>query len=83
MPLFCPIDILVMLLNIRDFYPERLKEQLRLLWSFREILRHGTTGEKREKRQVRRMYKATPAGQNALEAAKEKVKELFGELFEE
>jgi hypothetical protein len=29
------------------------------------------------------MYRATPAGRKALEAAKVKVKELFGELFEE
>ncbi len=32
---------------------------------------------------TRRMYRATPAGRKALEAAKEKVRELFGELFEE
>jgi len=38
---------------------------------------------KRDGRQVRRLYKATPAGRKALETAKEKVKELFGELFEE
>jgi PadR family transcriptional regulator PadR len=38
---------------------------------------------KREGRQERRMYRATPAGRKALEAAKVKVKELFGELFEE
>jgi hypothetical protein len=29
------------------------------------------------------MYQATAAGRKALEAAKEKVKELVGELFEE
>lgn len=39
--------------------------------------------EKREGRQVRRLYRATPAGRKALAAAKVKVKELFGELFEE
>lgn len=31
---------------------------------------------------IRRVYHATPAGQRALKAAKEKVRELFGELFE-
>lgn len=30
----------------------------------------------------RRLYKATPAGRNALKAAKQKVRELFGELIE-
>lgn len=32
---------------------------------------------------IRRVYRATPRGRRALEAAKGKVKELFGELFEE
>lgn len=32
---------------------------------------------------VRRMYTATPAGRAALSTAKKRVKELFGELFEE
>jgi DNA-binding PadR family transcriptional regulator len=32
---------------------------------------------------MRRVYRITPAGENALESAKEKVRELFGELFEE
>ncbi len=31
----------------------------------------------------RRVYRATPAGRNALFAAKTKVRELFGELFED
>jgi PadR family transcriptional regulator PadR len=31
---------------------------------------------------IRRVYRATPAGYRALGAAKEKVRELFGELFE-
>ncbi len=31
----------------------------------------------------RRMYRATPAGRKALAAAKAKVRELFGELFED
>jgi DNA-binding PadR family transcriptional regulator len=34
-------------------------------------------------RSVRRFYRATPAGKRALAAAKEKVRELFGELFED
>src|SRR5262245_61362030 len=38
---------------------------------------------KREGRQVRRWYRATRVGRRALEEAKGKVKELFGELFEE
>jgi DNA-binding PadR family transcriptional regulator len=41
------------------------------------------SSEKREGRQVRRLYRVTPAGRRALEAAKVKVRELFGELFEE
>jgi PadR family transcriptional regulator len=32
---------------------------------------------------VRRFYRATPAGRKALKMAKQRVKELFGELFEE
>ncbi len=31
----------------------------------------------------RRLYSATPAGRKALAAAKSKVRELFGELFED
>ena len=31
----------------------------------------------------RRLYRATPAGRAALRTAKERVKELFGELFED
>ncbi len=34
-------------------------------------------------RSSRRLYRATPAGRKALAAAKVKVRELFGELFEE
>lgn len=41
------------------------------------------SSEERNGRSSRRMYQATPAGQKALEEAKEKVCELFGELFEE
>lgn len=32
---------------------------------------------------IRRVYRATQAGQRALKSAKEKVRELFGELFED
>ncbi len=32
---------------------------------------------------IRRVYQATPAGRQALAAARERVRELFGELFEE
>jgi DNA-binding PadR family transcriptional regulator len=31
---------------------------------------------------IRRVYRTTPAGQKVLTAAKEQVRELFGELFE-
>ncbi len=39
--------------------------------------------EKREGRHMRRFYRATPAGRKALERAKERVRELVGEIFEE
>jgi PadR family transcriptional regulator len=32
---------------------------------------------------IRRVYRATTAGQRVLTAAKEKIRELFGELFED
>jgi len=32
---------------------------------------------------IRRIYTATPGGRKALRAARRKVRELFGELFEE
>jgi PadR family transcriptional regulator PadR len=38
---------------------------------------HGLGGK------IRRVYRTTTAGQRALMAAKEKVRELFGELFED
>jgi len=41
------------------------------------------SSEKREGRQLRRLYKATSAGRKALAAAKIKVRELVGELFED
>jgi PadR family transcriptional regulator len=47
-------------------------EKRGLLASARQ--RHGGT--------ERRVYRATPAGKKALTAAKSKVRELFGELFE-
>jgi PadR family transcriptional regulator, regulatory protein PadR len=39
--------------------------------------------EERAGRQIRKFYRATPRGKEALEKAKEKVRELFGELFEQ
>jgi PadR family transcriptional regulator PadR len=32
---------------------------------------------------IRRVYRATPAGRRALAASRAKVRELFGEMFEE
>ena len=37
----------------------------------------------RQGRQGRRLYRATAKGRKALATAKERVRELFGELFEE
>jgi PadR family transcriptional regulator PadR len=34
------------------------------------------------KGRIRRVYSATPSGRKALRGAKQKVRELFGELFE-
>ncbi len=39
--------------------------------------------EERNGKSLRRVYRATAKGRKVLEAAKEKVRELFGELFEE
>ena len=39
--------------------------------------------EERTGRAARRIYRATPTGIRALAAAKLKVRELFGELFED
>lgn len=39
--------------------------------------------EERDGRRRRRVYRATPRGRRVLEATKDKVRELFGELFEE
>ena len=41
------------------------------------------SSERRMGRTARRMYRITPSGRCALGAAKRKVRELFGELFEE
>jgi DNA-binding PadR family transcriptional regulator len=41
------------------------------------------SSEERNGRWARKVYCATPLGRKALEAAKEKVRELFGELFED
>jgi PadR family transcriptional regulator, regulatory protein PadR len=41
------------------------------------------SSEKRLGRTTRRFYRITPRGRRALADAKAKVKELFGELFEE
>ncbi len=38
--------------------------------------------EERDGRRSRRVYRATPAGRKAFKVAKERVRELFGELFE-
>ncbi len=40
------------------------------------------SAKRRNGRTVRRVYRATPAGRRALQSAKVKVIELFGELFE-
>ncbi len=42
-----------------------------------------TSVEERAGSAARRVYRATPAGRKALAAAKLKVRELFGELFED
>jgi|SRR3972149_2541288 len=39
--------------------------------------------EERVGQSARRLYRATPAGKHALARAREKVRELFGELLEE
>ena len=46
--------------------------------------RNGLLRSSEEKRgkTIRRLYRATPAGRRALRTAKQRVKELFGELLE-
>lgn len=39
------------------------------------------SGARLEAGKIRRIYRATPAGRKALRSAKEKVRELFSELF--
>ncbi len=39
--------------------------------------------EQRAGSKVRRVYSATPRGRKALDSAKDRVRELFGELFED
>lgn len=41
------------------------------------------SSEERSGQHTRRVYRATPKGRKALEAAKIKVRELFAEIFEE
>lgn len=41
-----------------------------------------TSREQRSGRSVRRIYRVTPLGREALETAREKVRELFGEVVE-
>lgn len=41
------------------------------------------SAKERVGRTERRVYRATPAGRKALVATKTKVRELFGELFED
>jgi DNA-binding PadR family transcriptional regulator len=47
-----------------------------------EKKRYLRSVERRLGRTARRMYRITPSGRRALNAAKRKVRELFGELFE-
>src|ERR1022692_308174 len=42
---------------------------------------HLRSTERRLGRTARRMYRITPSGRRALEGAKQKVYELFGEMF--
>jgi DNA-binding PadR family transcriptional regulator len=47
-----------------------------------ERRRYLKAKEERVGKRLRRFYRATPEGRRALAAAKGKVRELFGELFE-
>jgi len=51
-----------------------------MTWSVKAIC---TRLRERSGRQTRRLYRATDLGKTMLEDAREKVRELFGELFEE
>jgi len=48
-----------------------------------ETMGYVRSTENRLGRTARRVYRITPRGRKALDAAKEKVRELFGELFED
>jgi PadR family transcriptional regulator PadR len=39
--------------------------------------------EERDGKQVRRLYSITPSGKRALDEGRKKVRELYGELFED
>ncbi|MGB9105539.1 MAG: helix-turn-helix transcriptional regulator, partial [Terriglobales bacterium] len=39
--------------------------------------------EQRVRGKIRRVYSATPSGRKALDSAKQRFRELFGELFED
>ena len=41
------------------------------------------SSQEREQGRLRRVYRATPLGRNALKVGKRRVQELFGELFED
>ena len=41
------------------------------------------SSQQREGKQMRRLYRTTARGRKALKAAREKVRELFGELLED
>jgi DNA-binding PadR family transcriptional regulator len=41
------------------------------------------SAQRLEEGRIRRVYRATPEGRRALQVGKQRVKELFGELFED
>jgi hypothetical protein len=41
------------------------------------------SAQQQEEGRIRRVYRATPHGRRALQVGKQRVKELFGELFED
>lgn len=48
-----------------------------------EAKRYLKSRSERDGRHARRLYRITPSGRKALEGARERVRELFGELFED
>jgi PadR family transcriptional regulator PadR len=50
-----------------------------------ELERQGylRSSQQLEEGRIRRVYRATPQGRRALQVGKQRVKELFGELFED